>query len=59
MPIVKGTGTGAYRGIRGTFETTATEASIDPRLKNGKCNTSAARFHGVLMVNAAGTASYK
>jgi hypothetical protein len=59
VPIVKGTGTGAYRGIRGTFETTATVVYIDPRLKNGKCNTSATHYPGVLMAIAAGTVSYK
>lgn len=59
VPIVKGTGTGTYRGIRGTFETTATEVYIDPRLKNGKCNTNATRYPGVLMVKASGTVSYR
>jgi hypothetical protein len=44
LTIVPGTGTGAYRGITGTFETTATVASIAARRKNGKCNTSATRY---------------
>lgn len=59
VPIVKGSGTGAYRGIRGAFEATATEAYIDPRLKNGKCDTSATHYPGVLMAKASGTVSYK
>lgn len=43
-PIVKGTGTGAYRGIHGTFQTTVSVAGIDPRLKNHQCNTNAKHF---------------
>jgi hypothetical protein len=55
VTIVPGTGTGAYRGIGGTFETTATMASIAPRRKNGKCNTSATRYPGVLLATGSGT----
>ena len=59
VPIVEGTGTGAYRGISGTIQTTATVASILPRLENGECNTSATRYPGVLLANGSGTVSYK
>jgi hypothetical protein len=59
VPIVKGTGTGAYRGISGTLKTTAAIASIVPRLKNGKCNTTATQYPGVLLASSSGAVSYK
>ena len=59
VTIVQGTGTGAYRGISGTFETTASVASIAPRRKNGKCNTTATRYPGVLLVKGSGTVANK
>jgi len=60
VPIVKGTGTGAYRGIRGTFQTTATAAGILPRLKNHQCNPTPTRgYPAILMVKASGFVSYK
>jgi hypothetical protein len=58
VPIVEGTGTGAYRGISGTIETTATEAFILRRLENGECNTNATQYPGVLLANGSGTVSY-
>jgi hypothetical protein len=57
--IVKGSGTGAYRGIRGTLKTTAILAWIYPRLANGKSNMNATRYPGVLFGEATGTVSYK
>jgi hypothetical protein len=60
VPIVKGTGTGAYRGIRGTFQTTVTSAAILPRLKNHTCDTSATHgYPSVFMARASGDVSYK
>jgi hypothetical protein len=59
VPIVKGTGTGAYRGIRGAFQTTVSTALIAPRLKNGKCNTSAKKYPAVFFARGSGTVSYK
>jgi hypothetical protein len=59
VPIVKGSGTGAYRGIRGVFQTTISTALIAPRLKNGKCNTSAKDYPAVFFARGAGTVSYK
>jgi hypothetical protein len=61
VPIVKGTGTGAYRGISGTFKTTVTTAGILPRLKNGRCNTSSSAklVAGILLAKGAGTVSFK
>jgi hypothetical protein len=38
--IVPGSGTGAYKGIKGTITVTLTLAEISPRLANGKCNQS-------------------
>jgi hypothetical protein len=39
LPIVGGSGTGAYKGIAGSVDLTATGALILP-MKNGSCNTS-------------------
>ena len=59
VPIVDGTGTGAYHGISGTFHITVTFASILPRLANGQCNTNATRYPGIEISRGAGTVSYK
>jgi hypothetical protein len=59
VPIVEGTGTGAYRGIRGSIRTTVTLASILPRLASGECNTSATRYPGVLLGSGSGKVSYR
>jgi hypothetical protein len=59
IPIVAGSGTGAYQGIRGAIETTVTFAWILPRLPNGQCNTNATRYPGIGIANGAGTVSYK
>jgi hypothetical protein len=58
IPIVPGSGTGAYHGISGTLEVDASEAFILPRL-NGACDTNATEFPGVLIVKGSGTVSYK
>jgi hypothetical protein len=59
VPIVKGTGTRAYRGISGMIEVTASVAGIYPRLKGGKCNTNATKFPGVLIAKGSGFVTYK
>ena len=59
VPIVDGSGTGAYHGISGTFQITVTFASILPRLANGRCNTNATRYPGIEISRGAGTVSYK
>jgi hypothetical protein len=38
--IVPGSGTGAYKGMKGTITVTLTIAAISPRLASGKCNQS-------------------
>jgi hypothetical protein len=58
-PIVNGTGTGGYRGIRGTFQATVTSAAILPRLKNHACNTHANGSPSVLIARATGFVSYR
>jgi hypothetical protein len=60
-PIVKGTGTGAYAGIRGTFKVTVTNAGILPKLKSGKCNESpnATPVAGVSWAKGSATVSFK
>jgi hypothetical protein len=59
IPIVAGSGTGAYKGISGTIETTAAEAFIVPRLANGQCDTNATQYPGILIARGAGRVSFK
>jgi len=40
LTIVKGSGTGAYARLNGTFSATVTGAFILPRLSTGRCNES-------------------
>jgi hypothetical protein len=59
IPIVHGSGTGAYKGISGTIQTTVTFAWVLPRLANGRCNTKATHYPGIGIARGAGTVSYK
>jgi hypothetical protein len=54
IPIVPGTGTGAYQGISGTLDVEVSAAFILPRGKGG-CDTNATQYPGVLIVNGSGT----
>ena len=60
-PIVKGSGTGAYAGISGTFKVTITEAGVRHKLQSGKCNDSqnAMPVAGVSWVTGSATVSYE
>jgi hypothetical protein len=59
ITIVQGSGTGAYRGIRGTLDVDASEAFILPQVQpNGACDTNATQYPGVLIVNGSGNVSY-
>jgi hypothetical protein len=59
VSIVSGSGTGAYRGIRGTTTTKLTIAGILPKLKSGKCKRRAAPVAGFAWVTATGTVSFQ
>ena len=59
VAIVTGSGTGAYRGLRGTVTTTVTIAGVLPKLKSGKCNGKAAPIAGFSWVKASGRVSFK
>ena len=59
VPIVDGSGTGAYRSITGTIQATVAVASIVPRLATGECDTNATQYPGVLIASGAGTVSFK
>jgi hypothetical protein len=59
VPIVDGSGTGAYHGISGTFQITVTFASILRRLANGHCNTNATEYSGIEISKGSGRVSYK
>jgi hypothetical protein len=54
-------GTGAYRGIDGTLETTTDLAGVFPRLRSGKCNLSshAQPIGFVFLAHGSGRASLK
>jgi hypothetical protein len=58
IPIVPGSGTGAYQGISGTLKADVSEAFILPR-HNGECDTNATQYPGVLIVRGSGSVSYK
>lgn len=60
IPIVKGSGTGAYRGISGTVRVAVTEAGILPRVQSGKCNESqdVRPVAGVSWASGSGTVSF-
>jgi hypothetical protein len=58
IPIVKGSGKGAYAGITGTVKVTITEVGILRRLKSGKCNTSATPLAGFSWTKGSGTVSF-
>jgi hypothetical protein len=59
VPIVPGSGTGAYQGITGTLETKATAAAIYPHLPGGRCDTGATQYPGILYAEASGRATFK
>jgi hypothetical protein len=58
VTIVAGSGTGAYRGLRGAVKTTVTIAGVLPTLKSGKCNGNAAPVAGFSWVKASGKVSF-
>jgi hypothetical protein len=58
ISVVAGSGTGAYRGLRGTTTTTVTIAGVLPKLKSGKCNIKAAPT-GFSWVKASGRLSFQ
>lgn len=59
LPIVPGSGTGAYRGITGTLEASVTQAGIQPRQANGECDNNAAPVGSLMLARASGPVSYK
>lgn len=59
VAIVAGSGTGAYRGLRGTVTATVTIAGVLPKLKSGKCNGKAAPVAGFSWVKASGKVSFQ
>ena len=61
VPIVKGSGRGAYTGISGKFKVTIIEAAIAPRHKNHSCNLSpkVTPVAGVSWTRGSGTVSFK
>jgi hypothetical protein len=59
VPIVAGSGTGAYRGLRGTTTTTVTTAGVLAKLTSGTCDGKAAPIAGFAWVTASGTVSFR
>ena len=61
VPIVKGTGRGAYAGISGKFKVTITQVAIAPTRPNHTCNLSpnVTPVAGVSWTRGSGTVSFK
>jgi hypothetical protein len=59
VPIVRGSGTGAYRGITGTTKATLTLIGVLPKTKSGACNQKAAPLAGFAWVKASGRVAFK
>ena len=58
-PVVKGSGTGAYRGITGTSRAKTGFVGVFPKKPNGSCNTSAQVKSGFGWVFAVGRFSLR
>jgi hypothetical protein len=58
VPIVSGSGTGAYRGLTGTTKATLTLIGVLPKTKSGACNQKAAPLAGFAWVKASGRVSF-
>ena len=58
VPIVSGSGTGAYRGLTGTTKATLTLIGVLPKTKTGACNEKAAPVAGFGWVKASGKVSF-
>lgn len=58
VPIVKGSGTGAYRGLTGTTKATLTVIGVLAKTKSGTCNQKAAPIAGFAWVKASGRVSF-
>jgi hypothetical protein len=59
VPIVKGSGTGAYQGITGTFRTKTGFVGVFPKKPDGSCNMSAPAETGFGTVTGVGRSSVK
>ena len=61
VPIISGTGRGAYAGISGEFDVTITQAGIVPRRADHTCNLSpnVTPVAGVSWTRGSGTVSFK
>lgn len=61
VPIVTGSGRGAYTGISGEFKITIFQAAIAPRRRNHSCNLSpnATPVAGLSWTRGSGTVSFK
>jgi hypothetical protein len=59
VPIVKGSGTGAYRGITGTTHAKTGFVGAFPKKPNGRCNTDAPPKSGFGWASAVGRISLK
>jgi hypothetical protein len=58
-PIVKGSGTGAYHGITGTFRAKTGFTGVFPKKSNGSCNMSVPAETGFGWMSAVGRYSVK
>ncbi|HEV3356685.1 MAG TPA: hypothetical protein VG247_07800 [Pseudonocardiaceae bacterium] len=58
VPIVAGSGTGAYRGISGTFQLTMTAGEVDVPTTNNRCDITGALLGQVIVTEGAATVSF-
>lgn len=57
-PIIAGSGTGAYRGIRGTFQLTMTLNEVDAPTTNDRCDVTGALIGQVIVIDGTADISY-
>jgi hypothetical protein len=58
VPIVAGSGTGAYRGISGTFQLTMTAGEVDVPTTNNRCDITGALLGQVIVTEGTATVSF-
>lgn len=57
-PIIAGSGTGAYRGVHGTFQLTMTANEVDAPTTNNRCDVTGAMIGQVIVTEGTANISY-
>ncbi len=58
VPIIAGSGTGAYQGISGTFQLTMTAGEVDVPTTDSRCNTNGGLLGQVIVTEGTATVSF-